>query len=106
MFLLSTSKLFRADLYSAHKYISENLEAPKAADNLIEEAMKIMDYIGETPYARPLVQERSLASLGIRSIKIKNYVLYFTVDEEKNTVNALRFLYNKRDWITILKEKT
>jgi mRNA-degrading endonuclease RelE of RelBE toxin-antitoxin system len=39
-------------------------------------------------------------------IKIKNYVLYFNVDEKKNTINALRFLYNKRDWLNILKEKS
>jgi plasmid stabilization system protein ParE len=104
MFLLNPSKLLRADLRSSHQYISERLEAPKAADNLIDEAMKIMDYISETPFTRPLVNDAYLASLGIRSIKIKNYVLFYNVEEDKNRVNAIRFLYNKRDWISILKE--
>ena len=56
------------------------------------------------PYKRPLVQDKYLASLGVRSIKVKNYVLYYTITEENNTVNALRFMHQLRDWINILKE--
>ncbi|MDR0877981.1 MAG: type II toxin-antitoxin system RelE/ParE family toxin [Treponema sp.] len=104
MFLLNPSKLLRTDLRSSHQYISEQLEAPKAADNLIDEAMRIIDYISETPYTRPLVNDAHLASLGIRSIKVKNYILFYNVEEDKDRVNAIRFLYNKRDWINILKE--
>jgi plasmid stabilization system protein ParE len=94
----------QVDLDSSHDYISERLEAPRAADNLIEEAIRILYYIRETPYTRPLVQDAYLSSLGIRSIKVKNYVLFYNVEENKNRVNAIRFLYNKRDWISILKE--
>jgi hypothetical protein len=49
-----------------------------------------------------LVQNEYLASQGIRSIKVRNYVLYYSVDENKNTVTALRFLLGKRDWVGIL----
>jgi plasmid stabilization system protein ParE len=104
MYFLNPSKIIEADLDSSHKYIKERLEAPRAADNLIENAMKIMDYIGETPYTRSLVQDTYLASLGIRSIKVKNYVLFYNVEEDKNRVNVIRFLYNKRDWKNILRE--
>ncbi|MHC6202854.1 type II toxin-antitoxin system RelE/ParE family toxin [Breznakiellaceae bacterium SP9] len=86
--------------------MKEKLEAPRAAEELFDELINKLDYIGEAPFTRPLVQDKHLASLGIRSIKIKNYVLYFSVDEESNTINAIRFLYNKRNWIKILKENT
>jgi plasmid stabilization system protein ParE len=105
MYLLAFPKQIDIDFDSCYEYITEKLEAPRAAENLFDEIIIKLDYICETPFTRPLVQDRYLASLGIRSIKIKNYVLYFNVDEEKNTVNLVRFLYNKRDWIHILKEK-
>jgi plasmid stabilization system protein ParE len=106
MYLLTFSKLIDTDFDSSYEYIKEKLESPRAAEKLFDELVTKLDYICETPFARPLVQDRHLASLGIRSIKIKNYVLYFNVDERRNTINALRFLYNKRDWINILKEKS
>jgi plasmid stabilization system protein ParE len=105
MYSLAYSKIIRENIRSSYTYIKEKLEAPKAADDLIIELISKLNYLKETPFTRPLVHDRYLASLGIRSIKIKNYVLYFNVDEEKNTVNLVRFLYNKRDWIHILKEK-
>jgi plasmid stabilization system protein ParE len=104
MYLLAFSKLIDADFDSSYEYIKEKLEAPRAAEKLFDEIISKLDYICKSPFIRPLVQDRHLASLGIRSIKIKNYVLYFNVDEKKNIINALRFLYNKRDWINILKE--
>ncbi|GHU72770.1 hypothetical protein FACS189450_11180 [Spirochaetia bacterium] len=104
MYFLNPSKIIKDDLDSSYEYIKERLEAPRAANNLIEDTMKIMDYICETPYTRSLVQDTYLASLGIRSIKIKNYVLFYNVEEDKKRVNAIRFLYNKRDWRNILRE--
>ncbi|GHV77728.1 hypothetical protein AGMMS49942_25490 [Spirochaetia bacterium] len=104
MYFLNPSKIIEADLDSSHTYIKERLEAPRAADNLIEDVMKIMDYICKTPYTRSLVQDTYLASLGIRSIKVKNYILFYNVEEDKNRVNAIRFLYNKRNWKNILRE--
>ena len=106
MYQLAYSKLIDADFDSSYEYIKEKLEAPRAAEKLFDELINKLDYICKTPFTRPLVQDKHLASLGIRSIKIKNYVLYFSVDEESNTINALRFLYNKRNWIKILKENT
>ncbi|GHU48321.1 hypothetical protein FACS1894200_05150 [Spirochaetia bacterium] len=104
MYRVAYSKLIDADFDSSYEYIKERLEAPRAAEKLFDEIINKLDYICKTPFTRPLVQDSHLASLGIRSIKIKNYVLYFSVDEETNTINALRFLYNKRNWIEILKE--
>jgi plasmid stabilization system protein ParE len=105
MYKLVFSKLIYADINSSYKYIEEKLESPKAADNMIEKLIEVLNYLKETPFTRTLVQDEYLASLNIRSIKVKNYVLYYSIDEENKIVNAIRFLYNRRDWINILKEK-
>ncbi|GHV69669.1 hypothetical protein AGMMS49928_12910 [Spirochaetia bacterium] len=46
-----------------------------------------------------------IAALNLRAIKVKNYVVYYSVNEKKQTVRLVRFLYNKRDWINILRGK-
>ena len=99
------SKVMDADIDSNYTYIREILEAPKAAEGLYNELYEKINAILENPYKRPLVQDKYLASLGITSIKIKNYVLFYNITEEKNTVNILRFMHSLRDWINILKEK-
>ena len=39
---------------------------------------------------------------GYRSIKVKNYVIFYVIHEENNTVILHRFLYSKMDWANIL----
>jgi mRNA-degrading endonuclease RelE of RelBE toxin-antitoxin system len=99
MYILVFSKIIHEDIDSSYIYIKETLEAPQAAENLIKELIEKLSYIKETPYTRPLVQDKYLASylasLGVRSIKIKNYVLYYNVEEENKSINVIRFFYNE-----------
>jgi plasmid stabilization system protein ParE len=104
MYTLVFSKLVGSDIDSSYTYIKEVLEAPWAAENLIVELIAKLQYIKETPFARPLVQEAYLASLRIRSIRVKNHVIYYNIHENTKTIQVIRFLYNKRDWMHILKE--
>jgi toxin ParE1/3/4 len=104
MYLLIFAKIVHEDIDSSYKYIAEKLGAPKSAENLIQEIIEKLNYIKRTPYSRPLVQDNYLASLGIRSIKVKNYVIYYNVDENAKKINVIRFFYNKRNWIKLLKE--
>jgi len=106
MYDLVFSKVIDSDFDQCYKYIKETLEAPAAAENLFKELYKKINTILENPFRRSFVQNKYLASLGIRSINVKSYTLFYTVTEENNSVNAVRFMYNKRDWVNILKEKS
>ena len=77
-----------------------------AADNLIKEIIKKLDKIKENPNIRPLVQDKYLASLGYRLINVKNYVIFYIIGNDNKHIKIIRFLYNKRNWINLLKEKT
>jgi plasmid stabilization system protein ParE len=68
MYLLTFSKLIDTDFDTSYEYIKEKLESPRAAEKLFDELVTKLDYIRETPFTRPLVQDRHLASLGIRSL--------------------------------------
>ena len=105
MFALLPSQLFVSDIDAAYQYIKLNLEAPMAAENLMRELKIKLNYLKENPFARSFVQDKFLANIGFRPIKIKNYVIYYIIDENKNEINLIRFLYNKRDWKNILREE-
>jgi plasmid stabilization system protein ParE len=104
MYLLNFAKIIHEDIDSSYKYMAEKLGVLKAAENLIEEIIEKLNYIKETPYSRALVQDSYLASFGIRSIKVKNYIMYYNVDDDEQKINIIRLLYNKRHWIKLLKE--
>jgi len=104
------SKIIKEDIDKAHNYIKEALEAPKAADNLKKELLEKIEIIKNNPYARPLVQDKYLAYLGLRTKKVNNYLLFYKIiepdNEEKKYVYLIRFMYGKRNWIKIFKNES
>ena len=97
MYRLKISKLYKEDTYSSYNYIKNKLEAPMAANNL-------KNKIKENPKIRPLVHDKYLASLGYRLINVKNYMIFYIIGDDNKHIKIIRFLYNKRNWINILKE--
>jgi plasmid stabilization system protein ParE len=93
------------DVQSSFDYIKNRLEAPMAANNLIKEIIDNLNRIKENPDIRPLMHDKHLASLGYRSINVKNYIIFYIIDNDNKHINVIRFLYNKRNWINLLKEK-
>ena len=106
MYRLRFSKLYKSDLDSSYNYIKNKLEAPMAADNLIKEILEKLNKIKENPNIRPLVQDKYLASFGYRLINVKNYAIFYIIDNDNKHIKIIRFLYKKRNWINLLKEKT
>ena len=105
MYRLKISKLYDLDVDSCYDYINDNLKNPKAANNLITEIMNKLNIISENPKIRPLVRDEYLANLGYRLITVKHYMIFYIIGED-NEIKIIRFLYCKRDWMNILKEKT
>ncbi|WP_236860373.1 type II toxin-antitoxin system RelE/ParE family toxin [Candidatus Formimonas warabiya] len=50
----------------------------------------------------PLVTDDRLAMMGYRKLLVKNYIVFFTIDEELKVVDVERILYTRRDWHHIL----
>jgi plasmid stabilization system protein ParE len=106
MYELVFSKIIEEDIDSCYNYIKDILEAPMAAEKLMKELYEKLNYIKEKPFSRPFVHDDFLSSLGIRSIKVKNYVVFYYIEDNKNKkfVNLVSFMYSRRDWANILKE--
>ena len=86
MFELKFSEKVNSDIVSTLKYISEVLEAPKAAESHYSELLLTYEKLRDNPHRRPLVLNKYLASKGIRSINVKNYILFYKIKENRNKI--------------------
>lgn len=92
------------DISESADYIEFVLKNPDAADHLLDLVADRIGSLAENPRIFPIVDDAVLRSWGIRFVVIKNYNTFYTVDEESNRIYIVRFLYGKRDWISILKQ--
>ena len=101
MYTLKFAKIFKEDVKSSVNYIKHTLHAPAAAERLKDEIKNTYKKIKEMPFIYPVVPNSYLASLGFRFTMVKNYMLFYIVEEKEITI--IRFLYGHRDWINILE---
>ncbi len=92
------------DLNRAADHIEFVLKNPKAADDLLDEAEKQINLLSEFPEKFRLVDDPVLASWGIRFVIINGYLAFYTISEEKNLVIVVRFLFQKSNWNSILRQ--
>lgn len=100
---VKTSRAVRNDLNESAGYIALQLKNPSSARQLLAKAFKAIDSLEEFPARFPLVRDSFLASLGIRAVSVDHYLLFYQIEESKQTVHVLRFLYGKRNWTATLK---
>lgn len=93
------------DLSEAADYIEFTLLNPKAADDLLDTAEKKINELAFMPEKYKTVDDPVLAAWGIRLIVINNYLAFYVIDKEARIVHIVRFLYAKRNWISILRNE-
>ena len=93
------------DLIEAADYIEFTLLNPKAADDLLDKAEEEINKLAFMPGKYKTVDDPVLSALGIRLIVINNYLAFYNIDENTRTVHIIRFLYGKRNWISILRNE-
>ena len=89
------------DILRAADYIEFTLKNPTAAEHLLDAATKQINSLSDMPEKYYLVDDPVLA---IRFIIINNYIAFYTIDKEKQTVIVVRFLYQKSNWNSILRQ--
>lgn len=90
------------DLLKAADYIEFSLKNPDAVDHLLDTADEQISSLAEMPQRYWIVDDPVLSSWEIRFIKVNNYLAFYTIDENKQLVIIVRFLYQKSNWAFIL----
>lgn len=91
------------DMAQAADYIEFVLKNPQAADHLLERAQHQINALAQFPKKSSLVDDKLLASWGIRFTQVNNYLAFYVISEDEQKVTIVRFLYAKSDWASILK---
>lgn len=91
------------DLLSTLRYISDVLKSPSAAKQLLVEIEEQIKTVKTNPLCCSLVLDEYLKSKGIRSLLVKNYLVFYVIKENEQKISIIRILYARRDWANILE---
>ena len=99
---ITITEVAKKDIASAADYIKLVLKNPKAADDLLDEIEGRIKSLRTMPQIHQVVDDPVLGEFEIRAVLIKNYMAFYQIDESGKSVNIVRFLYQKRDWVSIV----
>lgn len=80
-------------------YISYDLMAPDAAEHLLDKLQMEILRLSDFPKRNALIEEEPWRSEGVRKIIVKNFLVYYWVDDENRRVQVTAVIYNRRDQI-------
>ena len=92
------------DLVELRNYIADVLLARDTARNYIRTIRKEIATLSETPTRYKPVDDEPWHSRGIRRIIVKNFFVYYRIDEEKKRVFILNVIYARRDQLRMLEQ--
>ncbi len=84
------------------QYISKLLLEPETARKWADTLQREIEKLDSMPSRYPLTEEEPWHTKGIRKMPVKNFLVYYLVDEEKKTVWITAVIYGRRDQIAAL----
>ena len=92
------TRLAKSDIGEIVTYISETLKAPKAALDLVSALEKSIKTLEKFPYAHQVYITNKMLENEYRFIPVKNYLVFYTVKEDKKKVIISRIFYGSMDY--------
>ena len=99
---VDVSEAAENDLYDIVRYIASQFFAPVTALQMMELLEEAMASLSEMPQRFSLLNDERLSQMGYRKLTVKNYLVFFFIDEQNKVVDVERILYARRDWLRIL----
>ena len=90
------------DMTEIVRYISHELSNPDAASALAEEMVRAAEGLCEFPYAHPMHQTIRPLKREYRRLLVRNYLMFYRVDEKEKIVTIARVIYARRDYPKLL----
>lgn len=91
------------DMLDIVKYISKELKNPIAAENLANEFIESAESLTDFPYSNPIYYPIRPLKKEYRKLLVKNFIMFYYVNEPKKIVTIARVIYAKRDYGRILE---
>ncbi|MCL1820990.1 MAG: type II toxin-antitoxin system RelE/ParE family toxin [Oscillospiraceae bacterium] len=98
MYKAKMSPVAREDLFNILDYIENQLDAPVAAADFYEIFEKCVDNLESNPYIYEVCRAEHLKKRGYRRAIVKNYLVLYTVNEDKKIVMIHHVVFGARDY--------
>lgn len=95
-FKVQVTSAARKDLNDISCYISETLLEPSIANKLYDEIKNGIFSLKTMPSRFPVIDEKPFSLLRIRKLCVKNYIIFYSVDDNQKIVTVFRILYGRR----------
>ena len=92
------------DMKNIRDYIAQKLLAPEAAKNTVQRLGTVMASLSQMPKRVPLIEEEPWRSEGVRVRAVRNFLIYFWVNEAEKTVQIIAVIYARRDQTSVLSQ--
>lgn len=99
---VKVTKMAYGHMQEIVRYISHELFAPDAADNLLDKFQESINGLSDMPERYSLVDEEPWRDEGIRKIIVKNFLIYFWINESNGKVQVIGVVYGRRDQVAEL----
>lgn len=103
MYKLEYLPAARQDMVDIVRYISRELCNPTAAERLAAELIEAGDSIPRLPYANPAYAPIRPLKHEYRKRLVRNYIMFYWVDEGEKLVTVARVIYAKREFERMLE---
>lgn len=101
MYKLKYIPLAQKDLRDIISYIADNLKAPDAAMDLVDELESSISCLQQFPYTYKVYQLIAELEVEYRMLPVNNYLVFYVVAEYE--VEIYRIIYAKMDIKNIIK---
>lgn len=87
------------EMIEIYEYISYNLKESKAAKRLMSEVLDKVLNLSNTPELYMKIGKIDKLKREYHRMVIKNYIILYTIDFEKNKVYISRMIYGRRNYL-------
>lgn len=95
MYELEYQPLAQQDMVNIVGYISKTLHNPAAAERLAKAFIDEAEAIRKFPYSMPVCHPIRPIKYEYRKLIVKNYVMFYRVDEAEKLITIARIVYAK-----------
>lgn len=102
MYTIEYLPVAKDDLLEIVEYIGKELKNPEAVYELMDELTDVSERLESFPYEYQVYTPLKTLKQEYRRAPIKNYVMFYWVDEVQKKVTITRVLYSRRKYVNLL----
>ena len=85
------------DLRKIYSYIAFELLVPSTAEGPVNRIRKTIRSLDFMPSRNPIVDWEPWKSMGMHKVPVDNFIVFYTVTDDTQTVTIIRIVYGGRD---------